>query len=735
MSKNKTLLGIALLTLCIGVQVWMIAILLTAKLALPQVVYFIVFVLGTLLMAFILRCYQPAVSAGFVITEFVLTTLLICAAVQTVFYDYRITLAQRALWAVAAVCVLNKFTWPWVSATVQAVYRLFVDPTNRAILRKALQLFGLVLIFMVIDVPSPQRLSAHMYLGEQFHHHDIFVLAPGWAAYKGHIMDVDHISQYGVGMPIVFASICRLMGGFSHAHVLQIIIWGSLIYYTAFFIFTGLWLRSWLLAVLVLLLGMRVQMFHPGVYPFVLTYPSATVMRYFFDIFFFLLLWRHLKSLRPAWLLAAGVLSGWACFYTDSTGLFLMGTFYFYLLLLFVRQETRLRSGILFLALILPVATAGALFYGAAGKAVLTHQFWSNWLETTDYFLSGIGTYPMNESFKYHMFWPGLIGFVIPLVYVWTILWVGSLWLIPRFHSGSTLSKVEGLTGQCSRWQILAIAWSAYGLGLDHYYIARSLLTSYYVNGLALMLVAGYWIKMLVTRLSVKQRYPILFSGLALALYALVTNHMFMAYPNRLNLSHDPLVDPLVAQPLPADLSSYFFHISRKDPEELKMPTNSLEETNEQLFTERDVPSEDVLTWYYHKDFDFSRDAQMISSLTKPNERVALISDFEVKILIQADKAPFFYYFPLISSRPKHMRTLPLNFLHTSTNKFNQTAINQLAKDKPQYVFLERIFLEGQPPPAYLAKAENMWFIVQYVLDHYRLDRTGQYLAVMKRNK
>ena len=123
----------------------------------------------------------------------------------------------------------------------------------------------------------------------------------------------------------------------------------------------------------------------------------------------------------------------------------------------------------------------------------------------------------------------------------------------------------------------------------------------------------------------------------------------------------------------------------------------------------------------------------MIKALTTTDEPVALISDFETKILMQSDRAPFFYYFPLISSRPKHMRTLPLNFLHTSTDKFNATAIRQIAQAKPRYVFLENIFLQGGPPAGYLAKAENVWPIVQDVLDHYRVVQRGEYITALER--
>jgi hypothetical protein len=219
--------------------------------------------------------------------------------------------------------------------------------------------------------------------------------------------------------------------------------------------------------------------------------------------------------------------------------------------------------------------------------------------------------------------------------------------------------------------------------------------------------------------------------SLAISVYALVTNHNFMAYPNIFNWSRNPMVDPLTAQPLPADLSTYFGHLYRNDPAELKLPTNSLGEQDEELLTEKDFKSDDDLVAYYVKEFDFSNDAKLIQSLTLPGMSVPVISSFEIKILMQAERPPFFYYFPLISSRPKHMRTMPLNFLHTSDERFNRKAIDQLSSARPEYVFLEKIFLYDFPK-AYVDHPENISPIVAYVKEHYTPWRMGEYLVAMK---
>lgn len=661
---------------------------------------------------------------AFVVVEFILTFLMISALVKIIFYDYSSRLAETALITLLVLALLHKVIAVHIPRIMEDVWRVVSSITHRPFLRQLTLVIGVISIFLITFVPDIQRVLARMYVGEQFHHVDIFVMAAGWASSMGALMDVDQISQYGVGMPYVFAALSRLMGGFSYDNVFLIIMWGNIIYFCILFLIAARVLRSSLLGFAFILVLLRVQLFHPGAYPFALTYPSATAIRYLFDIGVFWVLWQHL-SVGGAWRLwLASVLCGCAMYYMDSTGIFLTAAFYFYMLLLIGHPQWRSQTlvqlkgwGGLLLVMALPIALTTLFLFITVGNNLWTAAFWGNFLETIDYFLSGIGTYPMNESFKYHNFFAGFIGFIIPIVYVWTTLSVGA----------------RAMLGQISRRHLWIVVLCIYGLGINHYYIARSLQTSYYVTAWPLMVVCAYWLKMLITRLNVQHRQQLIVSAVALAIYALVTNHSFIAYPNLLNLSPNPMVDPLVTQPLPADRTTYFFHLTRKEGEELKLPVNSLLQTDEQLFTERNFRSDQNLVAYYTQDFDFSRDAQMIQRYTQSTDKVPLVSSFEIKILMQAKRAPFFYYFPLINSRAKHMRTMPLNFLHTNVTKFNNTAINQIVQAKPEYIFLENIFLIGKPKPAYLEQAENVWPIIEYILKHYAIVEAGQYISALKR--
>ncbi len=660
---------------------------------------------------------------AFLIVEAVLTFFLLSALVKTIFYDYKGEMAQRAYNILLILAVLNKWFWPQVRETGRRAWVLINARANEKILRSWTIVIGTVLLPLIIFVPHFERVLARMYIGEQFHHYDIFVMSSGWAAYNHHLIDVDQTSQYGVGMPYIFAELCRWMGGFSYSHVFLIIMTGTMIYYVLFFWLSLRWFKSAAFTLALMLWAIRVQMFHPGDYPFVLTYPSTTVIRYFFDIFFFAAIFCHLRRGRPAWLLAAAVVSGISVFYMDCTGVFLVTAYYAYLTCLLSMPYTRSMLyrtqrdlaplGGYFL---LPVAVIFVFFYKTVGHHMFTAQFFQNMTSIEEYYLSGIWTYPIYNNFIYHNFWAGLVGFIIPAVWVFTMIFAGGMCYFKKF----------------SRQNILIIVVCVYGLGVNHYYVVRALLTCYYVTALPFIFVCGWWLKLLLWSWPRRVRTNAIMASLFISAWALVTNHNFMAYPNIFNFSRNPMVDMLTAQPLPADLSTYFNHLYRNDPAALKLPANSLGQTDEELLTEKDFKSDDELTAYYRREYDFTKDAGLIKSLTLPGSPVAVISAFETKILMQADRPPLFYYFPLLSSRPKHMRTMPLNFLHTSPGRFNRKAIQELEEARPEYVFLERIFLYDYPK-AYADKPENIIPIVDYVRLHYAPYKAGEYLMAMKR--
>ncbi len=657
----------------------------------------------------------------FFIVECVLTFLLLSALFKTVVYAAHPEFARRCFHILLAACVVNKIFWPQVYGWTRSVAALFSNKASQPILRRAAEVLCVAAIVIVLYLPNPEADLGRMFLGEQLHHFDIFIMAPGWAALSGGVMYKDAISQYGVGAPIVLSHLAQWLGGFTYLNVFMLITGGCILYYILSYVLLRVWFGSISLAFACVLVAIRTNLFHPGILPFVFTYPQATPIRYFWDVLFFFFIFFHVRSRRRWWLILAALCCGFSMFYVDSTGVFMTIAFYAYLLAHFFVDDLRpavytsrkdLGWTVTYF-LLAPVFAVG-LFYLAVGNYFFDAWFWHNMGDYVKYFINGAGTIPMYDSLFTRDFLNGLMGFVIPLVYVFTMLLVGTLCYLKKI-------KAEN---------IFVVVLCVYGLGVYHYYVSRSSTTNFYVVGVPFFWVLGFWINTFWQGMRPALRQKTGLVMVLLALYALLTNHMFVSYPNLINLSRNPVIDLRVVQ-LPTGRISYFSHLFREYPDAFKLPKNSLGETFEGLFTERDFLSDDEVKAWFRQEFDFKEDAALISRLVPEKEKAALISSFEVKMLMQAKRQPFFYYFPLVNSRPLRMRNFVVGFFHSPD--YLKVTLGQLQDKKPEYVFMERIFLTRDIPPAYYYDSAEIMKVLTYVYDHYVPAEYGKYLVAMKR--
>ena len=121
---------------------------------------------------------------------------------------------------------------------------------------------------------------------------------PGWAYLHGLAIDMDVKSNYNVVIPAFLSTVAKYCGGFSYENVLRLIIIGTLAYYVAVWAFLRYWLKSTLLAAFGFLLAVKLQMFHWGVLPLLWRYPSATPVRYLFDLLPVFFIYKH-AVMRP----------------------------------------------------------------------------------------------------------------------------------------------------------------------------------------------------------------------------------------------------------------------------------------------------------------------------------------------------------------------------------------------------------------------------------------------------
>ena len=105
-----------------------------------------------------------------------------------------------------------------------------------------------VLGFIVLlYIPDTKAVLARMFFGDHFHHFDSF-LAPAWAYTKGAVLNVDIMTEYGIGIPVMMSWFAKLTGGFSYTHMFWFWMWGTIVYFILCFVFLRRWLGSFALA-------------------------------------------------------------------------------------------------------------------------------------------------------------------------------------------------------------------------------------------------------------------------------------------------------------------------------------------------------------------------------------------------------------------------------------------------------------------------------------------------------
>ncbi len=694
------------LALCFSVQVTVLMAQALSALNTPSNAYdailYVVFIASSVLVYLLIQDQKPAWYVGL---EAVVTFLLVSAVFKATIYDNSPWLASKATLSLLGLAIILKLFWQEMPKLKTHVLKAYValSPWQTWI--------ACVLIAAFVYVPNLKAVLAEIFIGEQAHHLDFFLMAPGVSSVYGGLPYVDVISQYGVGIPVLLSKLCVLFGGFDYLPFLRMNVAFGILYFILFYCFTRVWLGSAILAFAAFLVVFRLQMFHYGVSPLCWIYPSSTPIRFGLDIVWLWFLWRHLQTGRILFLILAAAYSGFAVYYMTSSGICIIMTLYFYMAGAFLLGH--LKKQHLWVA-ILPLVVAFIFFWMTLGAHVFSSLFWKNCIEYMSYFATGRGALPMFESLKYRNFWVGLIALAMPLLYVATVLTLSIL----MWHK-----KID-------RKYFLCVVIAVYGLVNYQYFVVRSAMTSYYLSAVPFVLICAFWVHIILKQLKSADVKKVQWACLILALYALVTNHNYISYPNVFNFSANPMTDIKVAQRFP-DRQGYFHHLVKHIKEEDKVLLNAAGDQDEHLATEDSFKNDQQLIRFIEQESDFTKDAKLITDLIGSNERVALLSSFETKILIQAKRAPFFYHTPLVTSQPMRVRYFPADAAHSPS--FLKDTIAQLADQRPTYVFIENVFLQDVYPASYKESNANILTIVSYIRQNYAPYAQGQYLTAMKR--
>lgn len=594
-----------------------------------------------------------------------------------IFCVFKIIVTQNPAWARylfyagLAGAVLTRVFWSELLSWHKYLYEEILQRKRSAVWARAWDLCFLLLLVLLIFVPDLDKVLSRMFVRDQFYHIDSFLMAPAWARLQGLTLNLDAVSSYSMVIPAVFSFFAKFMGGVNYHTMVALLITVTILYYAGFYFFLRQWLGSLLMASCGVLLAVKLQMFHWGVSPIIWQFPSATVVRYIFDLPVLWLLWQHCQNPRLNYLWAAGLLCGVALAWMQDTGIYLLFTFYAYMTVDFLTSGQGYKtfkdarslstgSGLVFAPIVMGFFIV-SLFQG---PAVLSREFWTNSTEFVGLFLKGWGALPMYDGLKERQFFAFIMGFIIPVIYVGTLIFTGTLCFI---------RKIE-------RKNLFVPILCIYGLGLYHYFINRSAVSSYYVVCIPFVAVVCFWFQEIVSLWGARMARNIKAAALAATTGALMTSYLFTYYPNVFNLAN-----------------------SDWEPEKKA----------------------------YKEEFNFEKDAELIRKLTGAQDRVALISSFETKILLDAGRKPFFYYFPLVESNHMKLASFRGTYLHTYARM--QKTIAQLQDEKPEYIFIEKKLFRRQLPKEFYQYFQTLNILVSYLEENYVAADEGLYLMAVKR--
>lgn len=602
----------------------------------------------------------------FVITEGILTGLLIYGYfLLTV--DENLFFPKIILVSCALLLILNKVCVFFIPDFIKRFPHWLGEIQKIFLLLKGPDIFAVLFIVGALYVPDTAGLKTALYAGDHFYHIDVFIMGPGWASLKGYIPNVDIYSQYGTVMPILLSRLSLILGGFSYENILKIMAGMSIIYYLALYFFLKSSLRSSVVAIIGILWLLKLQVFHLDTSLYL--YPGRTAVRFFFDVFFFVFLLNHLRTERKGWLFAMAALSGFAISYVTDTGAYLAVCFYVYLFLVMI--EFRFRRDFI-------QSNKGRFVFGILCGLPIVVYFVFLWLS-------------VGPAVCHSLYWNNLLGFVkqattgfgaMPFMQLFKKGQMGAFAIsimMPLCYVVTLLACTGFYLERSSRKEfILPLVMSVYGLCLYQYYVWSSVEFNYLIYCVPFVFILCYWFTLVFDGQPDERARLVSLAVLCVSLMALLTTTGFLRCPNVFN------------------------------------------------FTKINYG---LIKNIYTTTFDVEKDVGFIKQLTRPEEEVCLISSFDVALLMQAERKPFFCRFPFIKS--SFFQSDDFQGPASQLKEDYENALLKLSKEKPRYVFLEKKILID-----YWTNRKQLWFPeLEYFLRlNYALGPEGKYLVVLRRN-
>lgn len=283
--------------------------------------------------------------------------------------------AQPNLWALALyllACAVVSFSSAFLSfhskTAVPATenHALDVDEPGLALPKlNRWDAFVLCGLAFFIFIPNTEGLAGRFFQIEEFYHWNAYAVSAALAYLKGGVLYGSFIPQYGVGWPLVFATIHPFFP-LSYAHVLDVAMLVAIAYYFSVFFFIRTLGFSRLLAFAATFLCVAILILpsaEPETKSLIWRWGGGASMRSPLDFAFFSALLLHLKNPRRRSACLVGALAGLNLLFSIDGGLFLMATMVstwgFYLL--FTKLRHALNTALYSTASALAVLSAGLL--------------------------------------------------------------------------------------------------------------------------------------------------------------------------------------------------------------------------------------------------------------------------------------------------------------------------------------------------------------------------------------
>lgn len=593
------------------------------------------------------------------------------------FAVFKILVYKGPLWAkilfftALGLSILAKVFWAEVRVLSAKIYPRLIGLARKPRFILACDIIFLAALAFLLWIPNMQAALGRIFIFDQFDHLDAFLVSPSLAYFKGGALNVDVFSPMGVVAPVVAGGMAYILGGLTYEHVIAVMIFLSFAYFAACFVFLRTWTKSFFIAAIATLLIVKLQLFHISVAPLVWAFPQYTVLRFLFDLIPIYFLWKHSQDGKRSYLWYASLACGWSLAYMPDTGLYQTLALYGYLVLLLaiphIRKElfifpTDIRKILAIFCLPLAVALGSLLIIS---KGTCLHgAFWSGSLEFMNDLAHGAGHLPLYYGLRTRQFFALFMGLSIPVFFLLSAVSVA----------------VSCYFKEAGRKNLWVVAVCLYGLGAHVYYVNRAEPSIYYVQCVPLVLVLCFWGKALLDVCSMPRRRIILLGLTFLALGGLLTNNLFMNYPNVLNIA------------------------------------------GHNWEQEKKLYSEGML---------FPTDVALITKSEPAHGTVAILSSFATKMLLDAGKRPFFYYSPVVVSTPMNVNQLRGTRLYSKDRMLK--TIEQLQNDPPSVVFVDKRLYSLQLPPEYQPYFQSWLALKDYLAGRYVLLAESQYLLELKR--